>query len=492
MSKPSLSELAVGQYNYVLGNGQVFSQPNPMLFREVYKRRGIDDIRSSLEYQTEFMNIESLTGSKNILFLPTSDQQIVEEQRTEVNGRVDIIAAETELPLPSMDQPLYIDFNLETQTPNILATVRRYKHNPEVLGQLAACLADPGRLEMNQVGLFHEDVLTAVHAMFPDIAIHPDFQKRIRSSVHFVDKTVSVDMVNQAEGIALPRHATSRTCAVSDLLQAESFAQLKQGWESVAGCTAHDDTIVVKLGPDSGGEGVFLVRPSNFDFFKSKISTLTEHSMPCMLQEPVCVPTYSPNGLPTRTSLDFVIQGREAIQYVGSAGQISADAECTEYLGSTWSRRDDDAVLQSIGVGNLQNLCDLYAEKGYIGPIGFDFLMNEDGEYVYIFDCNPRRTANQFVYNMKDYMARHQISLHSLANVGRSGMLKLPDLQSTLHALKERNVLMTADNPQGVIMMPHLKGGYDTFFANYQDLNQIQEWSEALREYDEEFPPLYL
>ncbi len=481
MIKPSLAEVAVGKYNYVLGNGEVFAQPNPMLFREVYKRRGIDDLPSSLWYQTEFMNIESLGGRQNILILPDGDQDILETQRAQVNEQIQTIVDETELPLPFMSQPLYIDFDIYRSTPDIMGTIRRYRNHPEVLGQLAACLADPGRLEMNQAGHFHEDVLTAVHAIFPHITVHPDFQRRIYSSVHFVDKTVSVDLVTNAPAIDLPQYASSRTCSVEEVLTARSFEELNGSTE----------TIVVKLGPDSGGEGVFLVRPYNFEIFRQKLLNLPDQSMRCMIQETVNVPQKSPNGLPTRTSLDFVINGKKT-EYVGSAGQISADDECTEYLGSLWSGRDDEAVRQAIGPDKLQNLCNLYGEQGYIGPIGFDFLMNENGEYTYIFDCNPRRTANQYVYNLKDYMYSKGMPLATLANVGRSGLFKTPSLRETMDYLRQKNALMTANTPQGTILLPHLNGGFDVHFANFEDPEQILEWGEALKQHDVHFPSLYL
>ena len=484
MIRPSRTEIAP-EY-------KTFAHPNPMLFREVYKLRGIDDLSSSLKYQTEFINIETLTGSQNILILPEEDQQKVEDERAQVNAHIQTISEETDLPLPHMDQPLYVDFDIHSGYPNILKTIKKYRDNPEVLGQLAACLADPSRLEMNQAGLFHEDVLTAVHALFPNIAIHPDFQRRIRSSVNYVDKTISVDLVNNAPHVDLPKHAISRTYIVEDVLTAQSYTDLKKSWEDIGGCSAQTDTIVVKLGPDSGGEGVFLVRPDNFAHFRQKLQKLPDTSMKCMLQEPICVPRTSPNGLPNRTSLDFVIGGKKSIQYVGSAGQISADEECTEYLGSVWRYEDDEAVLQSIGPHRLQNLCNLYAERGYIGPIGFDFLMDEDGEYNYIFDCNPRRTANQYVYNMKDYMHRNGIRLKTLANVGRSGMFKTPNLSETLQDLKQRNVLMTPYNGQGTLLLPHLNGGFDVHFANFEDVQEILNWSDALRQHDNNFPSLYL
>lgn len=167
-------------------------------------------------------------------------------------------------------------------------------------------------------------------------------------------------------------------------------------------------------------------------------------------------------------------------KYVGSTEQISTDGDCTEYMGSIWRYEDDEAVLQSIGPHKIQNLCNLYAEKGYIGPIGF------------IFYCNPRRTANQYVYNMKNYMLRNGLPLQTLANVGRSGMFNTPNLSETLQDLKQRNVLMTPCNRQGSILLPHLNGGFDVHFANFENTEQILEWSEALRQHDNNFPLLYL
>ncbi|HSW97462.1 MAG TPA: hypothetical protein VLF89_06575 [Candidatus Saccharimonadales bacterium] len=476
-----------------------FAQPNSALFESVIGARSSIDHREALPYQEEFLPTEYLAGRDNVIFLTEEQIDSFTKRLTRANMHIAVVNEATGLSFDPLKQPMIINYDSHIQRVNLLKTMRRYKEEPEIIGTLGALLHNSSLVAVNQMGRFHTDILNNIGNGFPKMKIDERYSERINNSLFFVDKTNYINLRNSIHSIDLPSIAPSVVVSAIELTSMPSFQKLQTFVQENFGQNSLDRGIVIKIGLDSGGEGVFIVTEKNFHHVQKTLqqdaSSFQQHSngqlLQCIVQEKVILPPFS--EIPLRTSVDFVITSPNDIQIVGTAGQISSDEDRTQYIGSLWSQEDDATVIQNIGEQALKNQAILIAKQGYSGPLGFDYMLDgEKNNYVDIGDLNPRDTANILVYNMRNRLRRMDQQIRSIANIGRSGLFHTESLMDLLRILYDENIIYTTKSEKGIILLPHLNGGYNPFFVNYESTREINTWIQQLQQLDESFPRVYI
>ena len=164
----------------------------------------------------------------------------------------------------------------------------------------------------------------------------------------------------------------------------------------------------------------------------------------------------------------YDIQNEDTIRKIDIHGQVYADPDRKEYLGSYLSTSFESLILDSLDEQKIIRLCQLFAQEGYRGPINFDAVRNGDHELEFIFDCNPRMSAvfpNIAVYQ---FLTRHHLRVDSLVNIGYRGRIIYADLAEKLQELQQNNLLFTKERPKGVLLIPSFArhNGYDVWMIN--------------------------
>lgn len=190
-----------------------------------------------------------------------------------------------------------------------------------------------------------------------------------------------------------------------------------------------------------------------------------------LLQRYVVKSPQTLTALPTGIGISLFIDENKNTDLIAIAGQVYSDAEHKHHLGSLLSTKLEQSVLSICNLTALNKLCRLFADEGYRGPISFDAVLNEQQEYEFIYDCNPRLTAVMPSLAVKSALTRMGYAIDSIINLDYRGRFQFPDLTTTLQKLKKDGLLFTAKQPHGILILPNLarKHGYDILFIN---LNQ--------------------
>lgn len=478
----------------------IYAQPGATLYRDVAATRKLIPMNATLPFQEKSLAAEILANRHPILFFEEEQIEQFETKRRTINGKIFTVNQQTGLQFGQMPEPIIITYDSKRQRINVLATIERYKNSPEVIGQLGAVLGKASLVAANQMGKFYTDIFANLREVFPRLQIDNKHEQRIKKSAFFVDKTRYIDLRNSLNmQDNLPPLAPSTTLAAKDIVAMESLKSLIDKFQGSFPQNSSINEIVIKIGLDSGGEGVFITSEENFADVQMRLRRdianfeqyAPEETLRCIVQEKVYLSESS--DFPLRTSVDFAISGPYQIAIAGTAGQISRDPEKKGYIGSIWRNSDEKKVIESIGEHRLINQAKLIAEKQYIGPIGFDYMWDASkNEYVDIGDLNPRDTANILVYTMRNSLIQMGQSIHSLANIGSTGMFHTENLSKILEVLQEENLLYTTSSQSGIILLPYIGGGYNPFFVNFNNLEELSNLCSKLQEFDHTLSTVYL
>jgi hypothetical protein len=175
--------------------------------------------------------------------------------------------------------------------------------------------------------------------------------------------------------------------------------------------------------------------------------------------------------VPSRFGINLYVHGPERVDFVCASRQLYADAQRKIHLGSYWSMDVDDAIRTELGIERLGALCKLFGSEGYVGPIGFDGMLDARGTAQLIYDCNPRMTGVLPVLAVRRMLAAQGVDVRAVGNAGYHGAVRAsPDL---CRWLDERDLLFVRGvRPLGVLPMPSFAGDdatrFDLLFVNLE------------------------
>ncbi len=184
-----------------------------------------------------------------------------------------------------------------------------------------------------------------------------------------------------------------------------------------------------------------------------------------MLVQPRLQPPAS--GRAASVGWSFVI-GEGAIAPACVAEQTFVDAQRRKHLGSVLDARAERDLLASADRPGFSALCELFAATGYRGPINFDAVLDGDGRYVGVLDCNPRLTAVYPAIAVREALRAEGDRCDTIVNLDYRGLYRWPDAGARLAALDDAGLLYTRATPRGVLPLPSLanEDGFDLHLVN--------------------------
>lgn len=444
----------------------------------IYVTGGNEDSSFVPKYQESKAIYAHVNGQIPIFICSNiKEAQDYQKRLEEYNQTVKFIRVLTSFDLQDLN-PLLIVQDLVTSFLNLKDTIRA--NEPKVFKKFVQN-TELSQLCSDQLSDFEIKLLTSflqkINPSF-DLAILENLEKQARLNDRFNDKAKYFELIKNNPDIDLPLHTKTQIITVQDLENCPDFASLQKLIPK-----ANSKSLVIKSSKDAGGECVILVSEKNFIDKKAELfRELRSKNRPnnpnfkLLVQEMVMVTKNS--DLPSSIGLNCVIDPSGQVKINAIAGQIYENPEKTEYLSSVWDKKIEDRIVAKIGLAKIQNLCDLFAKAGYRGSIGFDAMLDELGNYKFIYDCNPRLSAVMSILATCQFLEKQGISIQNISSMGYRGRFKITE--ENIKKLNEQNILLKKptrkslqiNSQKGVLLLPNLAGGdnsYDIIFVNMNE-----------------------
>jgi len=168
------------------------------------------------------------------------------------------------------------------------------------------------------------------------------------------------------------------------------------------------------------------------------------------------------------------------------AGQLYGDQDRRHYIGSYLGPELTAEDIPYTVRDQLRRLCSLAVEEGYRGPMNFDARLDSEGNWVFIYDCNPRLSAVYPPLATRRWLLEQGLTADSIVNLGYRGEYAGPRaLEDLLQEFDEQGWLYTKERPRGVLPLPNLarRNGLDFVLANLERkaINEFVEMAANLR-----------
>jgi hypothetical protein len=289
-----------------------------------------------------------------------------------------------------------------------------------------------------------------------------DYEKQAITALKWHDKVNYVNLVHNYPTIEqLPLHVPTAVLS-SKQLQGMTWARLLEIVRQQTGL--EDGTeFFIKSAMDAGGEVITVVNKENF---AGKINELANelaikvnkmgriHHEVMLLVQPRIKRGNNKDMLPASVGLTYQIYDADNIERVVVAGHVYDDAEHKTFIGSYLSDELTRNVLNRVSEEKLIDLLRLFAEQGYRGPINLDAVRNSQGQYVFIYDCNPRLGGSFPALILRHALRRTGLRAETLLNIGYHGRFIYPDLKAKLMELQGLGFLYTQTQQRGVYLVP--------------------------------------
>ena len=312
------------------------------------------------------------------------------------------------------------------------------------------------------------------------------YEQAGRLALRFNNKKAYVHLLQRTKNPhALPNHVPTAFISFNEI-QRIRWHDLHRIFTHQIGSN-HTPELYVKSSLDCGGEGSVLISEKNFD---EKIATLKKElcdkqkhrgrknsNLDLLVQSRV--QSNEDGKYPTNIGFVYYIHDMNMIKRIDIHGQIYADPERIEYLGSYLSKDFEAKILSLVDERKILNLCQLFAQEGYRGPINFDAVRNTHNEIAFIFDCNPRMSAAFPNIALSIFLQTLPLPVCSLANIGYRGRMIFENISEKLHELDCANLLFTHERKKGVFILPSFarNNGYDVWMIN-MSLNEMKTFIE--------------
>jgi hypothetical protein len=253
--------------------------------------------------------------------------------------------------------------------------------------------------------------------------------------------------------------------------------------------SANATSFFIKSSIDSAGEVCVSLDATNFD---QKIAALVEAieakarhlnrsgSALQLLVQPRIETSSDRFDQPMSMGFTYHIYDVDRIEPVVFTGHLYEDPERKVFMGTYLSQTLSQDALRAIGENKLLALFRLFAEQGLRGPIHLDAVRNVHGEYVFVYDCNPRLGGSLPGLILKLALRREGLRVDTLASIGYRGRIVYPDLRAKLDELGDMDLLYTRDTQRGAYLVPSIvrPDSYDLILLNLE-IAEIRQFIES-------------
>jgi len=166
---------------------------------------------------------------------------------------------------------------------------------------------------------------------------------------------------------------------------------------------------------------------------------------------------------PAAIGLSFFVQPDGQVETICISGQTYQDEARRHFRGAYLDSASDEAFRGSAFEAQMHRMCRRAAAKGYRGPINFDALLDRDGDYTLIHDCNPRLSAVFPPLALQRALAREGHRPRTVLSLGYRGEFQADDLAHSLESLKLQGWLYSCKTRSGALLYPSLvrPGAFD-------------------------------
>ncbi len=466
----------------------------------LYVATGNDTPDYAERYGTDSTVLHYMHGAKSLIFTRSRDSaREVEEQGQRVIQRFNNLNHRTyQLPLPEVyDQLEFVIWSGEpTPSPSGVAeAVRETWELAHQRGrnsdQFTQLIRNARFNQFTAIQLRH--LIGVIEFQNSGPSGHTIGPAEVLRLEHVADRAIMLnnkaayfEITRDSSG-DLPRHVPTHVMSASEVYSLMGTpGPVKQLRQRIG---ATEGEIVVKSAVEAGGECCVVLRGEGdnirlaelFRDLRKKGRDL--ETTPCLIQRCVTPPELD---LPARIGI---------LGYVGDNGYIEAttqvysDPDRRTYLGSYWSAGTAQAALKSIGLNKINNLLDAFKNTGYIGPLGLDAMLDEDGDYTLIYDANPRLTSAAAVLMVRDALQKAGVPVTAAVSLGHHGNWEFKDVSSLMDYLCREKIAFTASSGRGVLLTPNPRGEYrfDAYCINMNN-SEIQRAFEALANRSSEAP----
>lgn len=168
---------------------------------------------------------------------------------------------------------------------------------------------------------------------------------------------------------------------------------------------------------------------------------------------------------PVGLGVSYLIDDAGARRFALNA-QMYSDVERMHFLGPYFGP-EVEGFCDTGMLADCAALANHIGLSGYRGPINFDLMLDGEGSYRFVHDCNPRLTGIFPTLAVRWGVANADAG--PLLSSGYRGEVVLPNLASALAALGSAGLLLTHERPRGIVLLPNLAAahGYDVHVVGY-------------------------
>ena len=291
-----------------------------------------------------------------------------------------------------------------------------------------------------------------------------EYHCQARTVLKWHDKASYVELLrNHTNSDLLPAHvptamSSSRELPTMTWTRLLKLVRRQTGFEGAT-------ELFIKSGMDADGEVNMILNRENFtekinkliDELAKKVDKMgrTQQEV-CLLVQPRIERSRSENAFPASVGVTYQIHDAGNIERLVVAGHIYEDAEHKTFVGSYLADDLTQHVLNQVGEKKLIALLQIFADQGYRGPINLDAVRNSQGDYIFIYDCNPRLGGAFPGFILQHALRRAGLRAETVLNIGYRGRFVYPDLRAKLSELEDLGLLYSRNCQQGVYLVPSL------------------------------------
>lgn len=313
----------------------------------------------------------------------------------------------------------------------------------------------------------------------------PDYEKHALSALKWHNKAEYINLIHNCNtSEQLPLHVPTALLSSKDL-QGMNWTRLLEIVQQQSGLEDATE-FFIKSAMDSDGDVNTIVNKDNFageinwlsnelTIKVNKMGRVQDEAM--LLVQPRIKRSNNKDILPSSIGLTYQIYDDDKFELIVVAGHVYNDAEHKTFIGSYLSDEQTHTVLNKIGEEKIISLLRLFAGQGYRGPINLDAVRNSQGQYIFIYDCNPRLGGSFAGLIVREALIRSGFRADTVLNIGYHGRFVYPDLKAKLTELNDKGLLYTQTTQRGVYLVPSLvrPDSFDPFLINMR-LEEMKEF----------------
>ncbi|MCP4751873.1 MAG: hypothetical protein GY866_13340 [Proteobacteria bacterium] len=395
--------------------------------------------------QERYLPYTCMINRRSLFFVRDTDHLKAYRDRLEVFKKNQAISAEVSGFSPETIEPVFVEL-----TPDL--SLGNFDH--ESFPRHA--------IGINQLSPTLVGILVRIAAQAESNCDLEHYGKTADLALHLSNKAEYVRLVEKNDALDLPRHAATLILKEDSFFDLD-FEALQHRFKME--CDEFCTEFFVKSALDSGGEICGIVNSDNYEHKTARLRRDSIRKRPHKKIE-FLIQKRLPNS--SCVGFSYYIHTRDKIERLTASEQIYEDEERKEFLGAIVSDRLEKTIFRKIDESKVINLCRLFADLDYRGPINFDAIENTQGDYEFVGDCNPRLSAVYPNLAVREFLSGNGIEIASIANLGYRGRIELEDFASTIKELGRHGLLFSRAAHRGIWIVPSFTGEhrFDFWFVN--------------------------